>query len=200
MNFKLTKEKEILIAKGMMDGDKKSYTEFVELFSPVIYRECMKFSDDSDDADDHLNEILIRVVITIGRFDSEKGSMYTWVITLSRNYLKNNYLKKQDEPELVCYEQDALELYVKRPFVAEDVSTDNDEDGENIPDLIKLRKALAVMSKRDRSILFFRADGFSYENIGDFLGIKSGTAMTAYSRAVSKIKKMFENSDAVQCC
>lgn len=198
MNIKLTKEKEILIAKSMMDGDKKSYTEFVELFSPVIYRECMKFSDDSDEADDHLNEILIRVVITIGRYDSERGSMYNWVITLSRNYLKNCFLKKLEEPELICYEKDALDLYVHRTFVPEDNNAYEEEIDEDEPDLIKLRKALAPMSKRDRSILFYRADGFSYENIGEFLSIKSGTAMTAYSRAVRKIKEMFADAEAVQ--
>ena len=69
MNIKPVKKNEVLIAKGMVDGDRKSYVEFVERFSPHIYRECLKYSNDSDEADDHLNEILIRIVISIGRFD-----------------------------------------------------------------------------------------------------------------------------------
>ena len=69
-----------------------------------------------------------------------------------------------------------------------------DEEDDDAPDLIKLRRALAGISKRDKSILFYRADGFSYENIGEFLDIKSGTAMTAYSRAVRKIKEMFKDT------
>ena len=199
MNIKPGKENEILIAKGMIDGDRNSYVAFVEKFSPVIYRECLKFSDDTDEADDHLNEILIRIVITIGRFDAERGCMRNWVITVSRNYLKNCYLKKLEEPELICYEKDALDLYVHRSFIHEhDVEEEESHEScEEEPDLIKLRRALAGMSRRDRSILFYRADGFSYKNISEFLGMRSRTAMTAYSRAVSKIKAMFEDAEGV---
>ncbi|MBN2041219.1 MAG: RNA polymerase sigma factor [Spirochaetes bacterium] len=196
MNIKITKENEMLIAKGMMDGDRNSYTGFVERFSPVIYRECLKYSDESDDADGHLNEILIRIVISIGRFNAEKGCMLTWVMTVTRNYLKNYYLKKQEEPELICYEKDDLELYLQRSVISRDAGEEEEAD-DDVPDLIRLRKALAGMSNRDRSILFYRADGFSYENIGEFLGMKSGTAMTAYSRGVRRIKEMFEDEKGV---
>ncbi|MBN2041375.1 MAG: RNA polymerase sigma factor [Spirochaetes bacterium] len=189
--MKTLKEIEKSIAQGMSEGNRKSYIEFVEKYSRPIYRECLKVSNDSDEADDHLNEILIRIVISIGQFDPDISSMLRWVLSVTRNYFRNYLRDQQLKPELVCYEEDALDLYVQRPFVTEEDNTDDEEDDENIPDLIKLRKALAGMSKRDRSILFYRADGFSYENIGEFLGIKSGTAMTAYSRAVRKIKDMF---------
>ena len=63
---------------------------------------------------------------------------------------------------------------------------------QEAPAIGTLKKALSSISGRDRSILFYSADGFSFENIAEFLRIKSGTAMTAYSRAVKKIKTMFE--------
>ena len=198
--MKTLKEIEKSIARGMREGNRKSYIEFTEKYSRAIYRECLKVSNDSDEADDHLNEILIRIVISIGRFDPDISSMLRWVLSVTGNYFRNYFRDEQLKPELVCYEEDALDLYAQRPFVTEEGNTDDEEDDENVPDLIRLRKALAGMSKRDRSILFYRTDGFSYENIGEFLGIKSGTAMTAYSRAVSKIKKMFADAEAAQCC
>ena len=39
------------------------------------------------------------------------------------------------------------------------------------PEIKRLKKALANIKERDRSILKLRADGFSYQSIGEFLAL-----------------------------
>ena len=81
-----------------------------------------------------------------------------------------------------------------------DILPDNathEEPVQDAPDIGILKKALASISGRDRSILLYRADGFPFESIGDLLRMKSGTAMTAYSRAVKKIRNMFEQEEMI---
>ena len=55
----------------------------------------------------------------------------------------------------------------------------------------RLQNALSLLSERDRSILQYRAEGFSYKTISEFLHVKTDTAKMACSRAVKKMREMY---------
>ncbi|MBN2403033.1 MAG: RNA polymerase sigma factor [Spirochaetes bacterium] len=192
--MKLLKEESQVIARGMVDGDRKAYEKFVENYSPLIYRECFRFCEDSDKAEDHLNEVLIRALISIGSYDPDRACMDTWVVSITKNYLRNVIRDEQRDVELVFCDDNALDLY-EAPALEEILSVPDRDIEEEAPSISKLRRALAFLCARDRAILFYRAEGMSYESIGEFLRIKAGTAMTAYSRAAAKVRELFREME-----
>ncbi|MBN2041370.1 MAG: sigma-70 family RNA polymerase sigma factor [Spirochaetes bacterium] len=185
-----SKEIDRQIAQGMLDGSKQAYINFSERFSGLIYKECMNYCTESEDTDDLLNETLIHLLITIGRFDPDKGSLLTWVLNVTRNFLRDYYRKNSDKVELLFYDDSYLDLYPGKQN--EDIDESAEEiDFESSTDIAMLNIALSCISERDKSILQYRADGFSYENISEFLHIKAETARTAYCRAVKKVRERY---------
>ncbi|MBN2403730.1 MAG: RNA polymerase sigma factor, partial [Spirochaetes bacterium] len=183
-------EESQVIVRGMIDGDRKAYEKFVEIYRPVILRECLHFCGDSGNAEDHLNEVLIRALISIESYDPDRACMDTWVVSITKNYLRNFIRDEQQDVELVFCDHDALDLY-EAPAPEEAAAASDEAIEEEAPSIGKLRKALAFLSSRDRAILFYRAEGFSYENIAGFLKMKPGSAMAAFSRAAAKVRGMF---------
>ena len=183
-----SKEKDRITAQGIIDGSRQAYADFRDKFSGLIYKECMNYCTESEDTDELLNETLIQLIITIGRFDPEKGTLTTWVLTVTKNFLRDYYRKKSYKPELMYCEECYLDLYPakqdKNMYELEEMELPSPVDS-------RLQNALSCISERDRSILQYRAEGFSYENISEFLNIKTVAAKTAYCRAVKKVRETY---------
>ena len=96
-----SKETDKAVSQGIIDGSRQAYADFSERFSGLIYNECMKYCTESEDTEELLNEILIHLVIKMERFNPEKGSLAGWVLTVAKNFLRDYYRKKSEEPELV---------------------------------------------------------------------------------------------------
>ena len=52
-----------------------------------------------------------------------------------------------------------------------------------------IREQLAELSDQDRQILTWRALEFSYQQIGQWLGISEGSARVRHKRALDKLKQ-----------
>ncbi|MFH0976969.1 MAG: sigma-70 family RNA polymerase sigma factor [Spirochaetota bacterium] len=185
-----SKEKDRITAQGIVDGSRQAYTEFSNRFSCLIYKECMNYCTESEDTDELLNETLIHLIITIGRFDPDRGTLATWVLTVTKNFLRDYYRKQSHKPELLFLDESYLDIYPAK----QDKDINDPEETELTPVDSRLQNALSSVSERDRSILRYRAEGFSYENISEFLHIKAVTAKTAYCRAVKKVKEIYNKS------
>jgi RNA polymerase sigma factor (sigma-70 family) len=194
--MKLFKEEPQVIARGMIEGDRKAYETFVKSYKPLIYRECFRFCRDSDKAEDHLNEVLIRALISIESYNPDMASMDTWIVSITKNYLRNVIRDEKRRVELVFCDDNALDLY-EAPEPEEAANAPDEVIEEEAPSIGKLRKALTFLSARDRAILFYRTEGMSYESIAGFLKMKPGSAMTAFSRAAAKIRGMFNKMPEV---
>ncbi|MBN2403111.1 MAG: sigma-70 family RNA polymerase sigma factor [Spirochaetes bacterium] len=191
--MKNLKETDKTISQGIIDGSRQAYADFSERFSGLIYNECMKYCTESEDTEELLNEVLIHLVIKMGRFNPEKGSLVTWILAVTKNFLRDYYRKKSTEAELVLLEEFYLDFY---PAKQEKYNLEQEESGNSTADN-RLQDALSVLSERDRNILQYRAEGFSYKTISEFLHIKAKTAKMAYSRAVKKVRVMYYKAESL---
>ncbi len=158
----------------------------------------MNLCNDADEALDLLNEVLIRIVITIGRYDHSKAKLSTWVKNVTSRFLIDNHRNQQESTELVTWDETDLDLFPSH-YPSPEEHAEQIEETESgkknrkkkDPDITRLRKAMSGLSRRDRQILLYRAEGFDYESIGSFLKMNPGTAMTAYSRSIKKVRERF---------
>ncbi len=68
-------------------GDAVAWSEFVELYAPLVYGFARKRGLQDADAADLMQEVLRAVARAIGRleYDSRKGTFRAWLFTISRN-------------------------------------------------------------------------------------------------------------------
>jgi len=86
---------QILIAEAI-NGDRNSLSELVTKHQQYIFNIAMKMINNVEDAEDVTQEILIKLVTSLSKYDSRKGKFRTWLYRITFNHLMN--IKKCSRP------------------------------------------------------------------------------------------------------
>src|SRR6476620_9269186 len=80
--------------------DQAAWTEFVELYAPVVYGYARKQGLQDADAADLCQEVLRAVAGAVGRleYDPQRGSFRNWLFTIVRNKLSNWRRARRNRP------------------------------------------------------------------------------------------------------
>jgi RNA polymerase sigma-70 factor (ECF subfamily) len=80
--------------------DSRSWDQFVELYTPLLYRFALKQGLQNADAEDITQEVLTAVSHAIGRleYDPQQGKFRSWLFTIARNKIANQRLKRKTHP------------------------------------------------------------------------------------------------------
>ena len=81
--------------------DERAWSEFVSLYTPLIYGHCLRRGLQDADAADVAQEVMKAVAGAIGRFeyDRERGSFRGWLLTVVRSKLNTFFLRRARIPE-----------------------------------------------------------------------------------------------------
>lgn len=89
---------QILIAKAT-SGDRNSLSELVTRHQQYIFNIAMKMINNVEDAEDVTQEILVKLVTSLAKYDSAKGKFRTWLYRITFNHFLN--IKKQSYEQVV---------------------------------------------------------------------------------------------------
>lgn len=89
------KEQELI--QRCLEGDKQSLEKLINSVQPLVFNLALRFLWNRMDAEDATQEILIKVVTHLSKFDG-RSKFSTWVYRISTNYLIN---QKQTKVETV---------------------------------------------------------------------------------------------------
>ena len=166
MNFDKT------FIKRLKSGDDKAQKAFYQHFAPRMYGVCLRFSKNSAEAADMLQEGFIRIFNHIKDFRGE-GSLDGWVRKTIINTAINFYKKRKKQgisTELEYVREKAeTESYIIEKMAADDLL----EVIQELPDGYRTVFNLNVI------------EGYSHKEIADTLEISVSTSKTQYSRALS---------------
>lgn len=163
---------------------KKIYTEFENEALPhlnALQSYALKLTNDPEDADDLVQDTMLKAFRFFDKF--EKGTnCKAWLFQIMKNSFINNYRKHSKEPDKVDYE-DVQNFYenikadeVKSPHFEDDAFTDILDD--------EIVNALSTLPDDFRTIVFLSdIEGYSYEEIADFLDCPIGTVRSRLHRA-----------------
>ncbi len=160
------------------------YTEFERDAIPhmdALYNYALRMTGDSDDADDLIQETYLKAFRFFDKF--ERGTnCKAWLFRILRNTYINSYRKKKKEPDKVDY--DEIENYfenIKAP------SADNSHTEKDIFDNLlddELSGAISALPEDFRTVIILSdIEGFSYEEIADFVDCPVGTVRSRLHRA-----------------
>jgi RNA polymerase sigma factor (sigma-70 family) len=87
-----------LITKAL-SGNKKSLNELLIIHQDFIFNVALKFLNNVSDVEDVTQEILIKIVTNLSKFNASKSSIRTWVYRITFNYMldmkKSSYEKNK---------------------------------------------------------------------------------------------------------
>lgn len=80
--------------------DTNAWTQFAEVYAPLVHRFARKNGLQEADSSDLAQEVLSAVAKSIGRFDYDPniGRFRSWLFTLARNKLNTQLLKQSRQP------------------------------------------------------------------------------------------------------
>lgn len=154
-------------------------TAYRDLY-PALHRFALRLSGDPDVADDLVQEGFARLLEQDLPLDEAKPWLYVVVANLFRDRVRNRerrgrLLAAQGLPTEVA---ESPEVSVER--------------GEQIA---RVRRALDLLSERDRQMLLMREEGFKYKEIAEALEVKASSVGALVARALKRFARAYGNLD-----
>ncbi len=147
----------------------------------ALYNFALKMTGDEDDADDLVQETYLKAFRFFDKF--EKGTnCKAWLFRILKNSYINDYRKQVKEPNKVDYE-DIQNFY-------ENIKSDEVESKHYEQDVFsnllddEISKAITDLPEDFRTVIILSdIEGFTYDEIADFVDIPVGTVRSRLHRA-----------------
>jgi len=170
-----------VIVDGCLRGDRQAQFELYRLYSKAMYNVCLRMVNNTEDAEDLLQNSFIDVFSKMDSFRAE-ASIGAWikriVINNCINYLKKKRLKVEE----------LIENYHDAVIPIEEC----DDPNLTVP---MVREALKELPTGYRVVFSLYAfEGYDHEEIGNILEISTSTSKSQYSRAKQKLRDHLQTS------
>ena len=150
-------------------GDRKAQTALYNHFSSKMYGVCLRYSKDTTEAEDNLQDGFIRVFTKIKQFGF-KGSFEGWM----RRIMVNTSLEKFRKSNHLYPVEDMM-VFESVQIAEETISTISTDD---------LMKIIQELPPRYRMVFnLYAIEGYSHQEIAILMNINEGTSKSNLSRA-----------------
>lgn len=166
------------LIQGCINGDRQMQKLLYERFSPKMYAVCLRYSGNSEDARDLLQEGFIKIFKNLSKYRGD-GSFEGWIRRIFVNTSIEHFRRK-------VYLQDVTE---KQENTLEDKAW-NVLDSLAEKDILNMIHELSPGYKTVFNMHVI--EGYSHKEIADKLGINEGTSKSQLARAKSVLKKMVD--------
>ncbi len=147
----------------------------------ALYNFALKMTGDSDDADDLVQETFMRAFRFWDKFEKETNCK-AWLFRIMKNTYINVYRKKSKSPVKIDYEE--VENFY------ENIKASNTDDAHLEKDIYdnllddELSHAISSLPEDFRTVIILcDIEGFTYEEIADFVDAPVGTVRSRLHRA-----------------
>lgn len=176
----------------MSSADSPSSQELFEKYvvpeTEVMFRVAMSITRNKADAEDLVQDTMLRAYRSIDRFDGRHPR--AWLLTILRNAAINRVRRKR--PELL-----------RDPDLTMERLADTDPDTANVEAIVvdsvfdaDVERALHGLSDKFIEVIeMVDLNGLSYQETADALGVPVGTVMSRLHRARAKIRKQLATSE-----
>jgi RNA polymerase sigma-70 factor, ECF subfamily len=147
----------------------------------ALYNFALRMTDDSDDADDLVQDTFLKAFRFFDKFEKGTNSK-AWLFRIMKNTFINTYRKKSKEPDKVDYEE--VENFYEN---VKPSSTDSAHLEKEIYDNLlddEISAAIASLPDDFKTVIILSdIEGFTYDEIADFVDCPVGTVRSRLHRA-----------------
>jgi RNA polymerase sigma factor (sigma-70 family) len=163
------------LISGCVAGDRRVQELLYQRFAPKMYAVCLRYANNTDDAQDLLQEGFIKVYRNLEKFRKE-GSFEGWVRRVFVNTAIEHYRRKVTLNTIGEKEERMIE-----------------DSAWNVLDHLAERDIIQLVQELSpgyRSVFnMYVIEGYSHKEIGDILDISEGTSKSQLARAKAILQK-----------
>ncbi|HEY4756229.1 MAG TPA: sigma-70 family RNA polymerase sigma factor [Ignavibacteriaceae bacterium] len=169
---------------AVFESQNKLYKEFEQEALPhmdALYNFALRMTGDGDDANDLVQDTFLKAFRFFDKF--EKGTnCKAWLFRIMKNTFINSYRKKTKEPDKVDYE-DVEKFYETVKPSSTDSAHLEKEIYDNLLD-DEITSAIASLPDDFKTVIILSdIEGFTYDEIADFVDCPVGTVRSRLHRA-----------------
>ncbi len=172
------------LVSAALEGDNNAFEALITRYREAIYRLMIARTSSPHDADDLIQETLIKVYINLARYDKQ----YTfgqWIYTIARNTLIDSQRRRHDDFSL----DDRFSITDSRNPSPEQCVINNQ-------DRKLIEASIGRLSNTHAELFRMRfLDEYSYEEIAEKLKMPLGSVKTNIHRARAKMCKYLLEGD-----
>lgn len=183
MSLNAISDSELLVQFRNLITKEKAFTVLIKKYQEKLYWHARRMVVDHDDANDVLQNVLIRVWNGLGNF-REDSQLYTWLYRIATNEC------------LTFLEQQKKKASISLSDVESGLSNKIKADKHFDPNRLewKLQIAIQQLPEKQRIVFLYRYyDEMPYEKMSKALGTSEGALKASYHHAVKKIEDYIRN-------
>ena len=179
---------EKLLVQKSQQGDMDAFEQLIVQYEKKVYTIAYKYMGNPEDAKDLAQEALIKAYQSIQGFRGE-SSFGTWIGRITANKCLDELRKrKRLQVSSLDDEVELEEGSVKKEIASERMTPEESVLKEETVQYVQ--KKLEQMKEEYRIVLILRElEGYSYDEIANFLSCSLGTVKSRISRARNYLKE-----------
>lgn len=162
--------------------NRRAFDELVAAFAESLYWQIRKMVLDHDDANDVLQNTLIKAWTNITQFRGE-SRLSTWLfrIAINETYTFLNRERQRNLTSVTDLEDMMVQNLQSDPYFSGDEA------------VLKLQKAILSLPEKQRLVFNMKYyDDLKYEEMSEMLGTSVGALKASYHHAVKKVEAFLE--------
>lgn len=167
----------------LRSGDTSVMAEIYDAYAPTLYAIVLKIVRSEMLAEDLLQETFVRVWTQRDRYDTSKGTFFTWMLNIARNL------------SIDTIRSSTYKANVDNRTVDEIVGIDEPVSSDGIsPDTVDMRdlvKTLAPEQQQIIDLMYFK--GYTQSEIAEEFGIPLGTVKSRVRLAMQNLRTYFDD-------
>ena len=183
------------LAARCLAGDAQAWETLARTQQRRVYGICYRFTNSQTEAEDLTQEVFLKMYRNLGSFDATKGGFTTWLTTLTRNLLVDNYRRTRMDrvsdslDETYNGEDDGA---TKADKLA-DTRRSQEEKYAGMELRTQIQKALAQVSPDLREAVILRdLEDMDYKDIAEVLCVPQGTVKSRISRGRAELARLLK--------
>jgi RNA polymerase sigma-70 factor, ECF subfamily len=183
------------LAALCLAGDAQAWEQLARTQHRKIYGICYRFTGSQSDAEDLTQEVFLKMYRNLASFDPAKGGFTTWLTTLTRNLLVDNYRRSRLERASESLDE-SYDGEDDGPTKAERLTDGSKNQEQHVAGLelrAQIQEALKQVSPDLREAVILRdLEDMDYKEIAEILGVPQGTVKSRISRGRSELARLLK--------
>lgn len=184
------------VAARCLAGDAAAWEQMAKSQHRRIYGICYRFTGSPTEAEDLTQDVFIKIYRNLASFDAAKGSFATWVTTMTRNLLVDNYRRTRMERASESLDE-TFDGEDDGPTKAERLADGGRSQEQRVAGLelrAQIQEALKQVSPELREAVILRdLEDMDYKEIADILGVPQGTVKSRISRGRAELARLLKS-------
>ena len=170
------------LISGCKAGDRKAQEKLYRNYYKAMMSLCLRYTKNEEDALEVLNTGFLKIFRNINRYDAVKGSLFTWMRTITVNSCLDFIKSKQVQSQTGELNKE-IEVEIQ-PEVISKMKAD---------ELLQIIRQLPPATQAVFNL--YVTEGFNHKEISKLMNISEGTSKWHLSEARKILRKKLVNSN-----